>query len=213
MLAHIHPSRQQFACRSRPGYQAHPGNRLARPDHQVPRAPLPAARCYPRRCGVPHHIRGHYPSFIAPTGSCVRPNPSHRLWIDLLRRVLAGCRQSLLGDGPSRRYLCNPDAGAWTPTPWCPAGAHARFFPADDGLTSGQRRSAHQSPCNATSTGPTFRGCSQFVMFRLPRLLDPPVAPTAETMRLWVARPFTPRRTRLVTCPEQWYRYVSVTSN
>jgi len=34
-------------------------------------------------------------------------------------------------------------------------------------------------PCNATSTGPTFRGCSQFVMFRLPRLLDPPVAPTA----------------------------------
>lgn len=174
---------------------------------------MPAKRCYLRRCGIQHHIRGHYPSFIAHTGSCARPNPSRRLWINLLRRVFAGCRQSLLGDGPSRRYLCNPYEGAWTPTPWCSAGAHARSFPADDGLTQGLRRSAHQSPCNATSTGPTFRGCSQFVMFRLPRLLDPPVAPTAVASRLRAAGPFTPRRTRLVTCPEQWHRYVSVTSN
>ena len=69
-----------------------------------------------QRCGVQHHIRGHYPSFIAHTGSCARPNPSPRLWINLLRRVFAGCRQSLLGDGPSRRYLCNPYERAWTPT-------------------------------------------------------------------------------------------------
>jgi hypothetical protein len=111
---------------------------------------LPAEQCYRRRCDVQHHIRGHYPSFIAHTGSCARPNPSRQLWIDLLRRVFAGCHQSLLGDGPSRRYLCNPYAGAWTPTPWCPAGAHTRYFPAGDGLTSGLRRSAHQSPlqCN-----------------------------------------------------------------
>lgn len=34
-------------------------------------------------------------------------------------------------------------------------------------------------PCHATSTGKTSRGCSHFVMFRLPRLLDPQVAPTA----------------------------------
>ena len=31
------------------------------------------------RCDVLHPIRGHYPSFIAHTGSCVRPKPSHRL--------------------------------------------------------------------------------------------------------------------------------------
>ncbi len=34
-------------------------------------------------------------------------------------------------------------------------------------------------PCNATSTGYLFRGCSHSVMFRLPRSLDPQVAPTA----------------------------------
>jgi hypothetical protein len=174
MLAHIHPSRHPFACRSRPGYQAHPGNRLARPDHQVPRAPLPAARCYPRRCGVPHHIRGHYPSFIAPTGSCVRPNPSHQLWINLLRRVLAGCRQSLLGDGPSRRYLCNPYAGAWTPTPWCPAGAHARYFPADDGLTSGLRRSAHQSPLQCNFNRAYLSGLQSVRDVQAPAFARPP---------------------------------------
>ena len=33
------------------------------------------------------------------------------------RAVCAGCRQSLLGDGPSQRYLCNPCVGAWTHTP------------------------------------------------------------------------------------------------
>ena len=111
---------------------------------------MPAGRYWLQQCGIQHHIRGHYPSFIAHTGSCVRPNPSHRLWINLLRWVFAGCRQSLLGDGPSRRYLCNPYEGAWTPTPWCSAGAHAHFFPADDGLTQGLRRSAHQWPlrCN-----------------------------------------------------------------
>jgi hypothetical protein len=34
-------------------------------------------------------------------------------------------------------------------------------------------------PCHATSTGKAFRGCSHFIMFRLPRLLGPQVAPTA----------------------------------
>jgi hypothetical protein len=174
MLAHIHPSRRQFACRSRPGYQAHPANRLARPDHQVPRAPLPAGRCYPRRCGVPHHIRGHYPSVIAPTGSCVRPDPSRQLWINLLRRVLAGCRQSLLGDGPSRRYLCNPYPGAWTPTPWCPAGAHARYFPADDGLTAGLRRSAHQSPLQCNFNRAFLSGLQSVRDVQAPALARPP---------------------------------------
>ena len=34
-------------------------------------------------------------------------------------------------------------------------------------------------PCNATSTGTSSRGCSHSFMFRLPRSLDPQVAPTA----------------------------------
>ena len=57
-------------------------------------------------------------------------------WFSLVRWVFAGCRQSLLGDGPSRHYLCNPCIGARTLTPQRPFGALTRFFPKDFGLTS-----------------------------------------------------------------------------
>jgi len=39
-----------------------------------------------------------------------------------LQRIFAGCCQPLLGDGPSRRYLCDPCIGAWTLTPGCLSG-------------------------------------------------------------------------------------------
>ena len=42
--------------------------------------------------------------------------------------------------------------------------------------------------CNATSTGIAFRGCSHSLMFRLPRLLAPQVAPTAGVPRLQSSR-------------------------
>ena len=97
-----------------------------------------------------------------------------------MRKVFAGYCQSLLEDGPSRHYLCNPCVGAWTPTPQCPSGALARFFPEDNGLTSDVTGSAHQTtPIMQLQQGILFRGCSHFVMFRLPRSLDPQIAPTA----------------------------------
>ena len=61
-------------------------------NRRVPRAPLPVV-------GVTHiqdvligHLRRHYSSFIALTGSCVRPNPSHRL--GLSPWALGPCRLS-----------------------------------------------------------------------------------------------------------------------
>ena len=97
------------------------------------------------------------------------------------QRVFAGCRQSLLGDGPSRHYLCNPYVGACTHTPRRPSGALARFFPEDNGLTLEERRSARQmTPVMQLQQRVSFRGCSNSLMFRLLRSLDPPVAPTAE---------------------------------
>ena len=100
--------------------------------------------------------------------------------IQLLRQVFAGCRKPLLGDGPSRHYLCNPCVGAWTPTPQCPSSALARFFPEGNGLTSDVTGSAHQTiPIMQLQPGYNFRGCSHSLMFRLPRSLDPQVAPTA----------------------------------
>ena len=138
------------------------------------------------------------------------PPPSYQL----LRRVFAGCHQSLLEAGPSRHYPCNPCVGAWTPTPQCPSGALARFFPEDNGLTSDVTRSAHQHiPIMQLQPGIEFRGCSHSVMFRLPRSLDPQVAPTAVLTRNWAAGPFTPRIAWLVACPKMWHHYVSDTSN
>jgi len=108
------------------------------------------------------------------------PFPPLDLSLSLLPRVFAGCCKPLLGTGPSRHYLCNPCVGAWTPTPRCPSGAQSRFFPENIGLTLGVTGSAHQfTPAMQLPQGMLFRGCSHFIMFRLPRLLDPQVAPTA----------------------------------
>ena len=100
--------------------------------------------------------------------------------VSLLPQVFADCCQPLLGQGPSRHYLCNPCVGAWTPTPRCPSGAQSRFFPENIGLTLSVTGSPHQfAPAMQLLQGKLFRGCSHFIMFRLPRLLDPKVAPTA----------------------------------
>jgi hypothetical protein len=63
-------------------------------------------RCYLHWGDVPHLLRGRYPSVIAPTGSCATPiGLSPASVSSLVRRVFAGCTQSLLPTGASRRYL------------------------------------------------------------------------------------------------------------
>ena len=57
------------------------------------------------------------------------------------QRVLAGCCQSLLEDGPSRRYLCNPYMLARTHTPPRLLGAFTRFFPRSISLSLERRGS------------------------------------------------------------------------
>jgi len=86
-----------------------------------------------------------------------------------------------------------------TLTPQCFFGALTRFFPKNFGLTLDLRRSAHQTASAMQLQQSTlFRGCSHSVMFRLPCLLDPQVAPTAVTYRR-PARPFTPGNENVVT--------------
>ena len=145
MLAHIHPSRLWFTYETMPIFNdtACPGSKSgAGQGPPGAQSPFARNRCYLLRRGVLHHIREHYPSFIAHTGSCARPKPSRRLQLSLIRRVFAGCHQSLLGVGPSRHYLCNLCMGAWTLTPQRSFGALARFFPKDNGLTLDPRSSA-----------------------------------------------------------------------
>jgi hypothetical protein len=140
------------------------------------------------------------------------PFPPLDLRLSLLPRVFAGCCKPLLGTGPSRHYLCNPCVGAWTPTPRCPSGAQSRFFPENIGLTLGVTGSAHQfAPAMQLPQGKHFGAavislCSGSHACWTPRLHPP--QPFS-----WAAGPFTPRTTRLVACPELWYRYVSESGN
>jgi hypothetical protein len=140
-----------------------------------PRAPLPAVRHYRLQRDVWHHVRGRYSSFIAHTGSCARPNPSFRLRLSLFQKVFAGCCQSLLGDGPSRRYLCNLSIGAWTLTPQCLFGASTRFFPKNISLTLDLRRWAHQTPPTMQlQQGHAFSRLQSFTNVQAPMVARPP---------------------------------------
>ena len=170
-------------------------------NHRVPRAPLPCMGVTRVRDDFKSHLGRHYSSFIARTGSCVRPSPSHRL-VFLVRWVFAGCHQSLLGDGPSRHYLCNPYVGAWTHTPSCPPGASAHFFPESNGLTPRETRSAHETiPAMRLPQGAVFRGCSHSFTFRLLHSLGLQIAPTTEHVAQGGQAVYTTHR--LEGCPFQ----------
>ena len=138
-------------------------------------SPFARSRCYLLRRGIQYHVREHYPPFIALTGSCVRPNSSCHLDFTLEQQVFAGCCESLLEDGLSRHYLCNPCVGAWTLTPRRPFSALARFFLKGNGLTLVVRSSARQiCPYNATSTGLIFPRLQSFLYVQAPTLDRPP---------------------------------------
>ena len=132
----------------------------------------------------------------------------------LIRRVFAGCHQSLLEYGPSRRYLCNPSIGAWTLTPGCLSGALVRSFPESYSLTLVAPTSAHPtSRRNATSTTTLLRGGSHFVMFRLPWSLAPQVAPTAQALCPAGSQGVYATQWTGSYLPELWYRYMTESDN
>jgi hypothetical protein len=193
MLTHIHPSRVRFTCRASSHIKGTGApSTVSGPVPEPPSAQSPFARvgCYPRRRDVSQLVRGRYPSFIAHTDSCVRPKSSLPISISLYGRSLQVVVRPLLEVGPSRRYLRSLCAGAWTHTP--PRSCRSVRLDAL-ALCSGASIAGHRPhlslekfgtrdvPCNATSTGGVFRGCSHSLMFKLPHSLGPPVAPTAVT--------------------------------
>jgi hypothetical protein len=127
-----------------------------------------------------HRVGGRYPSFLAPTDSCARPSSSHLLDSRLVWWVFAGCHQSLLDAGPSRRCLCLSFLGCLAPYPGVSPGAFARFFPEDSGLPPSLTGSAlpHLTR-TATSVRETFFGaagiplCSGLQVCSPPRSLRP----------------------------------------
>ena len=133
--------------------------------------------------------------------------PSSCLGFTLAHKVFAGCYQSLLGGGPSRRYLCESFSACLDPYPGGSRGALAHFFPRDNGLPNVRNRSALNNTRTATSVRTLFRGCSHSLMFRPADLLATQVAPTAVpfgTRQPWLLRP---RLSRFVTSPSSGYTH------
>ena len=69
---------------ARPGFEdaalpgSAPGCRLG-PGPPSAQSPFAPSRCYLVGDDIECHLEGRYPLFVAHTGSCVRPKPSHRL--------------------------------------------------------------------------------------------------------------------------------------
>lgn len=68
-------------------------------------------------------------------------------------------------------------------------------------------------PAMQLQQGRASRGCSHSLMFRLPRSLDPQVAPTAEALSLQSGRAVYTTHSLVDYSPKMWYRYVSDTGN
>jgi hypothetical protein len=143
-------------------------------------SPLAHFGCYPQRCNLVGHIGRHYPSVIATSSSCATPKSSLGLGLGLAPRVCAGCCESLLEVGASRRYLCKSFSTCLDPYLGCFCGALTRFFPQNYGLPGVTSRSALSGMHTmAISVCVIFRGCNHSLMFKPVDLLATQIAPTA----------------------------------
>jgi hypothetical protein len=168
-LARIHPGPSWFAARARRRFEDPrvparcPGAVLRPPSAQSPFARL---GCYLRRGGVPHHLQERYPLFLAPTGSCARPNPSPLLRSSLGREVFAGCCQTPAGRWPFPTFSVDLSRDAWACAPAArvvpvPVASHATSaFPIPSRWVG-----ACDSPLETASCGFDFRGrCHSFLL-------------------------------------------------
>jgi hypothetical protein len=93
-------------------------------------SPFAQLRCYLDWGEVDPLLRERYPPVLAPTGSCVTPlGLSLPSAFSLVPRVFAGCTQSLLPTGASRRYLCEPFLRCPSPYPGGPAECFCLVLP------------------------------------------------------------------------------------
>ena len=159
---------------------------------QGPRAPLHDGGVTSLIVVSTDHVSRRYPAVIAPTGSCVSPQPSPCLRLTLAQRVCAGCCQPRLGGGPSRRSLCVSFPPCLDLSPGGSCGASTRVFPHDSGLPLVRTGSALSKARTAISVRHPFRGCSHFFMFRPTGLLATQIAPT-DTASPYGSRDFSIR--------------------
>jgi hypothetical protein len=128
------------------------------------------------------------------------------LWHPLLSLwapVFAGCCETLLAGGPSRRYLRKSFPRCLVPYPGASPGAPTRYFPGDIGLYQlGNGSATRTHAVRRLLYGGPSRGCRHSLMFRPLGLLATQVAPTAgphrDSGQPWLLRPSI---SRFVTLP------------
>jgi len=147
----------------------------------VPRAPLPETSVTRFRVVLPTTSKGATPSssLLRAHAPDHHPPPGFRV-SHLDPVVCAGCCQPLLGDGPSRRYLCKSVPRCLGHDPGGSSGAPACFFPNVIGLP-------YIPPIGRLTRVDPLRDCtaegvsrsSPFLTFRPPGLFATQVSPTA----------------------------------
>lgn len=149
-------------------------------DHRVPRAPLPGLGVTHHQGDVSRHLRGHYASFPALTGSCARPPSSPRLGgpsvVESVQVVASPCWTMVLPDIISA--ICVEVLGP------IPRRVRRVRLPISSPATAASRHGKHVRHTGEPLQGDfhrerSFRGCSHSLMFRLPHLLGLQIAPTA----------------------------------
>ena len=114
----------------------------------------------------------------------------------------------LLGEVPSRRYLCESFPSCLNPYSGCFCGAFSRFFPQNFGLPCVRNRSALGFvPERQFQSGRYFRRCSHSLMFRPEGLLATQIVPTAMCFHIGQPWLFHTSRPREVTLT--WFGYAN----
>jgi len=189
-LPHIHPYLYRSPAKVVPLF---PGPTLSgdSSNRQVPQAPVPCWGVTPAGMASPPARKG-FP-FPHRSYGRMRQSPSRRLpgAIHLGHAVFAGCCQSLLGVGPSRRSLCASFPACLALSPGGSGGARTRFFPPDFGLPHVRTGAAlGSSSVQRLPHGGVLRGCSPSRMFKPTGLLATPGAPTTGYHVPWAAMAF-----------------------
>lgn len=122
---------------------------------------------------------------VTPPSSLLRThapdqNPPAASVFHLVRQVFAGCRQSLLGAGPSRRYLRSLSPGAWTYTPRVPLATpfaspcHGRQAQRASAKPTGhERRGTHERSLQSNFVRGWLSGRQSFATLQAPGLARP----------------------------------------
>ena len=218
MPAHIHPYLQWFACEHRPIFNGlvHPGT-VSRSSQGPPRAQSPFARsrCYLFRRNV-----------TCITSEGITP-PSSLLWTHATDQIPPADFSFLYTAGLCR--LLPVPAGRWSfpmlslqslhrcldPYPGMPLWCYCPFLP---------RELQPHLRCTKFGTSaliaamqllrrPHSRGGSHSVMFRLPCLLAPQIAPTAQNLHPAGSRGVYATQWTGGYPPELWYRYMTESDN